>query len=226
MIRVSSGGLWFLIATCIAPVRFWLAGRLVKLDDGDHGIKIFEFWLHFLIFVIGIHMCLFALFVPLNSVSAFMIMIIFMVPTTMGSAFVLSPSIKAFYMHTLPPLRRYSVSCSHDARTFLAWKTGHNTPLLSLFFFTPSIWSAMARMLRSEIARAVDLTEAVKTAHHKIESQASALELMASKHQETARLAEAASLAKSRILANTSHEIRTPMNAVLGMAQALKWETD
>ena len=38
---------------------------------------------------------------------------------------------------------------------------------------------------------------------------------------EAMRLAEAATEAKSRFLANISHEIRTPMNGVLGMAQLL-----
>ena len=217
--------LWFLIASCIAPVRFWLAARLVRLDDEDPGIQKFEFWLHILIFAIGIHMCLFALFVPLYNVADFMIMIIFMVPTTMGSAFVLSPSIKAFYMHTLPPLGgiAFRAVTSPDFLGVGDWPK--YTFVIAILFYTFYL-VAMARVLRSEIARAVDLTSDLSTARSKIEKQAHEMELMAREHQETARLAEAASLAKSQILANTSHEIRTPMNAVLGMAQALKWETD
>ena len=39
--------------------------------------------------------------------------------------------------------------------------------------------------------------------------------------QEQTRAAEAASIAKSRFLANVSHEIRTPMNAVIGMSELL-----
>ena len=50
----------------------------------------------------------------------------------------------------------------------------------------------------------------------KIEVEETALALVSAKEQ-----AEAASLAKSRFLANVSHEIRTPMNGVIGMADLL-----
>jgi two-component system cell cycle sensor histidine kinase PleC len=50
------------------------------------------------------------------------------------------------------------------------------------------------------------------------------LEQAKAKAEEAARLAEEASLAKSRFLATMSHELRTPLNAILGFSEVMKGE--
>jgi len=81
-------------------------------------------------------------------------------------------------------------------------------------------WSGWQGICR-DVTEAAHDREALRLAKEEAEDAALDLERAATRANEMAVAAEAASTAKSAFLATMSHEIRTPMNGVIGMAALL-----
>ena len=223
------GPVWFVwlgLALVLAVTRFFLANQLVRYQTRNSRSDLLGLLLHIVIFAKGILVSLFALNVPIDSFGDIVLIAIFMVPTTMGSAYALAPSFIAFFLHTVPPIAALTFRLVLSPG-ILAQEEGWSLTVVITGMVAYVLYlSLLARSTRYEIQRATSLTNALRHANSQIEKQARDLANLADQHSQSASRAEEASLTKSRILTNTSHELRTPMNAVLGMAQSLKWETD
>lgn len=218
--------IWLVAGTAIALVRFYLGDRLAKAghEETPQSSRLYRL-LHIVVLLIGMHTSVLIWFVPLDAPINITFLVLFLMPSTMGSAYALSPSVSAFYMHTLPPLLVAAARVwLTDVALFSALWNDYLT-ILSIAIYAVYL-SLLAQSIRAEIQRAFDMNGKLGEAYRKIGEQTEDLEDLARRHSDAARRAEKASAAKSQLLANTSHELRTPMNAVLGMAQALKYETD
>jgi signal transduction histidine kinase len=93
-----------------------------------------------------------------------------------------------------------------DARLF---HTGIVLTKYSFFIFTVSMAFILARQYASNFNQAEEMNEVLEKT----------VQLRTRELEESVRVAESASKAKSDFLANMSHEIRTPLNAVIGMTK-------
>lgn len=217
--------LWMVGLSGLSITRYVSAKAVVTASEDGPKSKQTTLILKAIIGLTGLHLAILTGFMPLETLTQLLMLCALVILLIMGNAYTQAASFVAFLAFCAPMvvtlILRAGISLPENFGDHI------NLPLLQIVFLLLTIYAAfLSFQFGSEIRLGLELLSDLRDANAQIESQAREMSDLAEHNEIAATRAEAANLAKSRILANTSHEIRTPMNAVLGMAQALKWESD
>ena len=217
---------WLAVAATIALLRYVFSthhfAKINRLNDNTRKLALI-----ILAGLVGLQMMFLVLFAPISGPLEFGFLVLFLVPSTAGSAFALAASFTAFSLHTLPLLVALAYRLSglpgttaffeNDASALALWGP------VTLY---AAYVSLLALHMSQQVTSYVGLQQELLSTQEALKAEAREAEQQWEARQRADAAVHDANMVKSRLLANTSHEIRTPMNAVLGMAETLLWDED